>query len=436
VRPLVACAAFALIAAPAAAQRYAAGSATCDGWPRAPLEMADGVCAGIVVAPPPTFAARTLKFPRNLLPLPGGREWLVADMGGWLNGQGRILRLSAERGKPVEFEQLLTALNMPHGLARGPDGKIYVGEMSRIFRFDPDARSPQATIEAIITGLPDNRLYPTRHPLTNFIFDSDGALLVSVGATSDQCGSRADGPNGDRLCSESEGAEPTAGIRRYAYLGNGRWSATFTTVARGLRNALAMVRHASGTILLADNGIDFPDPHRPYDELNVLRAGAHYGWPYCVDMDAASPVWGPARAMECGSPAHEKPVRLLPPHSAPLAMTYYDGTMFPQFRGRLLMTWHGYRPTGARLVAFDVDGNGIPVARTRARYAEYQPSGGVMTPYAGPASEPMLVVSGWDRRKDVRPMGAPVGVAVANDGAIWIAEDRNATILRIAPERP
>jgi len=34
------------------------------------------------------------------------------------------------------------------------------------------------------------------------------------------------------------------------------------------------------------------------------------------------------------------------------------------------------------------------------------------------------------------PLGAPLGLAVAEDGAIWVVEDRNATILRIARDRP
>jgi glucose/arabinose dehydrogenase len=72
--------------------------------------------------------------------------------------------------------------------------------------------------------------------------------------------------------------------------------------------------------------------------------------------------------MDCNSSAHAKPARLLPPHSSPLDMLYYDGAMFPELRGRLLMSWHGYRPAGARLVAFTVDSQGIPHATPKAHY--------------------------------------------------------------------
>jgi len=43
--------------------------------------MAPGFCAGIVVAPPADFNARTIKVPRTVLPLPGGKDFLVTDVG-------------------------------------------------------------------------------------------------------------------------------------------------------------------------------------------------------------------------------------------------------------------------------------------------------------------------------------------------------------------
>jgi glucose/arabinose dehydrogenase len=47
-----------------------------------------------------------------------------------------------------------------------------------------------------------------------------------------------------------------------------------------------------------------------------------------------------------------------------------------------------------------------------------------------------LLTPGWNNVEKRHPQGAPLGLAVAEDGAIWVAEDRNATILRIARDRP
>lgn len=417
---------------------YKTGSATCDGWPRASIGMADGFCAGIVLSPSSDFHSRTLRIPRLLLALPGDTDWLITDLGDWDAQRGKVFRLHAERGKPPVLTALLTRLFMPHGLARGPDGKIYVGEMSRIFRFDPAARDPQASIETVVSGLPDNRLHPDRHPLSFFIFDANGDLLVNVGAPTDQC--LVDGkPDGAKTCDESEGSEPTAAIRRYAYLGNGKWNPAFTVFARGLRNSLALARHSSGTLLQAENNIDYTTTYSPYEELNILRAGAHYGWPYCYDMSDAAPAWASTGAMDCKSAAHEKPARLLPPHAAPLSMLYYNGAMFPQLQGNLLMSWHGYKPTGARIAAFKVDDHGVPLLSSHARYAIFANETGDASAekrYAGPASDAFILTPGWNRVDGVRPRGAPVGLAVAEDGAIWVADDKNGAILRIAADRP
>jgi glucose/arabinose dehydrogenase len=200
-----------------------------------------------------------------------------------------------------------------------------------------------------------------------------------------------------------------------------------------------MARHSSGTLLQVENSEDFKPATTPFEEFNVLKQGAHYGWPYCYDMTGTNPVWGPKHVMDCSSDAHTPPVRLLPPHSAPLGMLYYHGAMFPELRGKLIVSLHGYRVAGARLAAFTVDDKGIPVATPNAHYDAYAgPEGDetVSIAYPGPASEPLLLTPGWNNIKDRRPMGAPLGLAVAEDGAIWVAEDRNATVLRIARDKP
>ena len=182
-------------------------------------------------------------------------------------------------------------------------------------------------------------------------------------------------------------------------------------------------------LLQAENSYDFaPAADRPYEEINVIRAGANYGWPYCSDIDEPTPLWADAKAMDCGSSAHAAPAVLMPPHAAPLGAAYYHGAMFPELEGKLLMTWHGHRPEGSRVVAFDVDANGVPVVVARARHPVYTAKGVTMQRYRrGPAPSPGADAR-WDARPGVRPAGAPVGLTVAPDGAIWIADDRNAAI--------
>lgn len=415
-----------LVAAPVSARAAQGAYATdgdCGGRPMTSVRMAPGYCLGLVWQ---GARAEGPRMPRGLLALSNG-DWLVTDLGNWYPGNGAIWRLSFGPDSAPRWRRLAQGLNMPHTAARGPDGRIYVSEMNRILTLDPDAADPAATVRTVIGDLPDNRLHANRHPLSSFVFDANGDLLVNVGAPSDRCvdargQARA---NAAGACIDSAA---TAQVRRHAYMGNGRWAEDSTVFASGLRNSIALVRHPSGTILQGENSVDLTTPDHPYDEINVLRQGGHYGWPYCVDLATPLPGWSAGQA-RCGQ--RDRPVALLPPHAAPLDLIYYDGAMFPELRGRLLMSWHGYRRAGGRIVAAETDGQGRPLTDIGGRYAIY-PRGALSYPTGAPSLRGKVLTPGWDTVAGRQPRGAPVVLAVAADGSIWVTDDRNRAILRIA----
>lgn len=420
----------ALIAAPvgapasaSAAQRAYATQGDCGGRPMTTVRMAPGYCLGLVWQ---GAGADGPRMPRGLLALSGG-DWLVTDLGGWQAGRGSVWRLSFAPDGSARWRRLAQGLSMPHTVARGPDGRVYVSEMNRILTLAPDAADPAATVRTVIGGLPDNRLHDNRHPLSSFVFDGDGALLVNVGAPSDRCVDDRGGPRTTASGACIDSAE-TAQVRRHAYLGSGRWAEDSTVFASGLRNSIALVRHPSGTILQGENSVDLTTPDHPYDEINVLRRGGDYGWPYCVDLATPLPGWSAAQA-QCGQ--RDRPVALLPPHAAPLDLIYYEGTMFPELRGRLLMSWHGYRRTGGRIVAAETDDRGRPLTDIGGRYALY-PRGSAPYPTGAPSVRGKVLTPGWDAVAGRQPRGSPVVMAVAADGAIWVTDDRSRAILRIA----
>lgn len=429
-------AALIVLANPASAaerrESYAAPVGTCDGYPKLSIGMAKGFCAGLVAGPTRTDTSRTMLFPRELVQLDDD-TWLVTDLGGWGTTRGAVWKLETKRGAQTRISRMLGGLNLPHAIAMGVDGKVYVGEMSRIFRFDPRAADPQQTIETVVADLPDNRLHENRHPLSAFAFAADGALLVNIGAPSDQCLDARGKRLGD-LCPQSESGERAASIRRYASDGHGGWRKEYTVYARGLRNSVALGVHRSGTVLQGENSYDFDDRLHPFDEVNRIEAGRAYGWPYCSDISTPTPAWKAISTLRCASSAHVPPVLLLPPHSAPLSLLWYDGAMFPSLRGHLLLSLHGFRATGGRIVAFATDADGVPVADKNAHYPVY---GAESRAYgAMPSADAFDLTPGWGRVAGKRPQGSPVGLAVARDGAIWTVDDRAGIVVRIAVDRP
>jgi hypothetical protein len=305
------------------------------------------------------------------------------------------------------------------------------------------------------------------HPLTQFTFDPrNGDMYINSGAPSDHCYQKG-GVNYEN-CPESDGKGGMGAIYRVpgAWLKNppSGGISRFEHTASGLRNSMAMVVHPSGYLIQGENSRDFPEQDEPYEEINVIapsekNMGLHYGWPYCYNAHALSPEWkfpenrnsslraSFAKPVDCaGTEAKEPggyqpPHALMPPHVAPLHMAYYSSGALP-LQGQLLVSWHGYQPSGQRLVAYRVDGLGRPLlvsadgaesygANPKSGCAvqkPFEPKGGLdgIAPYTE-------VISGWGELKGVRPKGAPVGFTVAEDGSIFLVEDRaNRTVVRLA----
>ncbi len=439
---------------------------SCDGFPRIQVETMPGTCLGLVLPRDRALDKVTQKGfikPRTILQVANTKNFIVVDMGGWGPKNGRIFLLTPSAAGPYEIKTLKIDLEMPHGLALGPDGYYYVGERTRISKFH--LKNNQITDWTRVIGDLE-RKEGYMHPLSQFVFDPrNGDLYINSGSPSDHC--IVDGKSKYKSCPE-EYTQGNGAIYRIPaeHLKNlpPKGLRFFEVAAKGLRNSVAMAISDQGFLIQGENSRDFPELEEPYEEINVIDLdngrGYHYGWPYCYNFHATSPEWlfpenknlpihkQFVKPVDCDIKQpreigeYQAPWLLMPPHVAPLHMAYYKGKMFSDlFGGQLLVTWHGYQPTGQRLVSYSVDEKGRPRLNQKNNSTfgfnqkgncptrkDYSPQGGMER--HGSHNE---IISQWNEIKGIRPKGAPVGLTEASDGSIWIVEDReNRTIVRLA----
>ena len=378
---------------PAAAAGYAT-EGRCAGRPRVALKVPAGWCLALVAD-----AANGLVFPRRVIEVAPGRYWL-ADMGSWEAGRGRLLQFDlpvAAEATPPAMTVLADKLDRPHGLALGPDGRVYVGEAGRIWR-TPVTRPIVA--ETVLAGLPAEGA----HPLKEIVFGEGGRMFVNVGSSSDACRDAAGAA--PLPCPDLSGLTPRAAVYEATFAGPAFTLQSFKPYATGLRNSMALAWTAPGVLLQGENSIDYADEAAPPEELNLVRAGANYGWPYCVG--ARQPARGYEKRFDCAKT--EAPALLWPAHAAPLQMIAVPKAANNPFAGQLVVAWHGYRAAGHRVVSFALDAQGRP---------------------SGP---PRSWVEGWSAQRGARPLGAPAGILVDSAGRLLIVEDRNRTLLMLVRE--
>ena len=98
--------------------------------------------------------------------------------------------------------------------------------------------------------------------------------------------------------------------------------------AYGIRSPEGFAITPDGTLWETEHG------PRGGDELNIIRKGRNYGWPliaHGIDY-AGGPMFKGQTAME----GMEQPIYYWDPVIAPSGLAYYNGRLFPEWRGSLL----------------------------------------------------------------------------------------------------
>lgn len=392
----------------------------CDGYPMVNVRTAPGFCLGQV------YNGTGLKKPRTAAVL-SDNQIAIADMGSWEPYDGKIVSITFEKNGESVLKEILNSksflnpkdprreiINRPHQITRHTDGFFYVGSSTALLRFNPLASNPVDSIEVLISNLPAEGL----HPLKSFAFDDVGSIYINVGAATNVCHKGGFGGifnRRNKTCEEAEDMEIGQGqIRRYKMNDQGIVAKTFEIYAKGLRNSVALIWDTKRKVLIqGENSRDAINKNAsrlntnelPHDEINIVEKGKHYGWPYCYDNNENSPEW---EKVKCSGEQFKKPHMFLPAHSAPLSFMNYQGSSFPEwYKGRMLLSLHGFEAHGHRVVALKRDSNGLPTGT------------------------PQSLIYGWDTSGEQK-YGSPVGLTEMPDGSVIIIEDLNKKVMRLA----
>ncbi len=350
-------------------------------------------------------------------------------------GAGTVLLVRRQADGTGAVSQFITGLNGPHDIVIAEvSGRtwVFISQADRVVRYpyatgDSHARAG----EVVVDGLPDASTPELRgqyaHVLKN-IAVHDGTLYVSIASTCN-------------ACAEDTRSDPQrAAIYRYDAGGT---NAGRRLVARGLRNAeglafvpgtdqlWAVVNNRDNTRVPDDRDVDgdgtgdrgklmpeFVDDY-PVEPFVQVRDGAFFGWPFCnpaadpsrrnLGFDRDYDLNADGTAADCG-----RATRIdvgLPAHTAPLGLTFTQGTAAPDLGAVVALhgSWNRTTPVGYQLVHFPWS--------------------------AGGPGEQRDLATGWLDPVTHQPWGRPVDVAVDTDGSLLVSDDLAGALMRLTPPR-
>lgn len=341
-----------------------------------------------------TVVAEGLEHPWGLAQLPDG-QWLVTER----PGRMRVVSADGKIGAPIT--------GLPTVAARGQGGLLDVilsptFAQDRMIYWSYAQPRTGGNGTAVARGRLSNDLNRVenvqvvfqvkdtydgdKHFGSSLVFGPDGKLYITIGERSDKpmrpTSQSLASHHGKVIRINADGSVPSDNpfVGREGTLPE-IWS-------YGHRNPQGIaVQPGTGAVWSIEHGA------RGGDELNLEKAGANYGWPgaaYGIEY-SGEPIEGASTTRE----GTVQPVYYWDPVIAPGGMVFYDGAMFPDWKGNALVGGLGSKHL-VRLVLRD----GRVVGEER------------------------LLTGLGERIRDV---------AVAPDGAVWVVTDEeNGKLVRLA----
>ncbi|MCW4467644.1 PQQ-dependent sugar dehydrogenase [Flavobacterium sp. MFBS3-15] len=298
---------------------------------------------------------------------------------------GDVLMLT-DTDSDGKFDDMSRVADFPgvHGITI-KDGQMYLCNNNQVLRYKLNADGTLGKIaDTLISDLPSGGQHPNR----TMDWGPDGMLYISVGSVCNDC------KESDKETAALLQVDPATWKRK--------------VYASGLRNMIGFDWHpVTKQLWGVDNGGDFRGDEWPPEELNRIVMGGNYGFPLVygkreVDMTREDPIGNTKENFAKGT---EPSVMEFPAHSAPIAFAFFDD-------GDALVCWHGswnrQTPSGYKVqrIKFDKSGN---------------PTG----------AEDFLTgfLNGNER------FGRPAGVAIAQNGTVYISDDANGVIYALKPAK-
>jgi glucose/arabinose dehydrogenase len=320
------------------------------------------------------------------------QHWFMERAGARVPSANRItlLRDADGDGTAEVKTPFLEGLSSPFGMALVGD-RLYVANADALVRFPYKEGEQKITAPADkVADLPSGI---NHHWTKSLIASPDGAkLYVGVGSNSNV------GENG----MEAE-------KNRAAVLEIDAATGASRVFASGLRNPVGIDWNpVTKQLWVAVNERDEIGSDLVPDYMTSVKDGGFYGWPYSYygqNVDNRVDPQNPELVAKAIVPDYA-----LGPHTASLGLTFYTGTALPErYRGGAFIgqhgSWNRNPPSGYKVVF-------LP-------FKDGQPDGKLEDVLTGFLNE------------DGEAQGRPVGVAVAKNGALLVADDVGNVIWRV-----
>ena len=248
-----------------------------------------------------------------------------------------VIRLDDADGDG-KFEGYTVVAGRPgmHGIFIHED-TVYLATVNQVFTAPINEDGTFGELKMIIDDLPDGGQHPNR----TLAIGPDGMLYISAGSTCNAC-AEPNPENATMLRAKPDGTSRTI-------------------FASGLRNTIGFGWDPeTGVLYGADHGIDWLGDNEQQEEFNRIEQGKKFGWPYVYDFSRLNPQDNPPEGitLEQWAEQSEEPVLGYTAHAAPMQMTFYTGSAFPEeYRGDAFVamrgSWNRRPPSGYEIARVD-----------------------------------------------------------------------------------